>query len=614
MRMSSALLPAVEPPDPGSDPHALEDEVLQFVARQSRRVPLAALVADLILASIVSNAIDRPWRVWLWLALVAVLLLLRWRVLGALPTTDRLTRPAKLRVATALSALNGVAHGFPVIFLSEMGGIESAFLSILLLGLCTAAVGTTGGYRPLFVSFAAFVLLPLALAWGINSSEAAQRVTELSTAMLILLFGTLLLGMAKDAFRLFKESFEIRQQHSVLNHQLREALDSAEAANRAKTRFLASASHDLRQPMHTLTLFGAALALRPLDDASRRIAKDMSVALESLAAQLDALLDISKLDAGVVPVRPSMFFVADFLDLITAGCRPLAARKGLQLVVQCPANAVCRTDEALLARIVRNLVDNAIKYTRDGSVTLRVAAGTNSWDITVADTGIGIREAEQRKVFEEFYQIDNPERDRSRGLGLGLSIVQRLAQLLECPMRLTSTPGQGTQVTLTAPRGDPPGVMQAEARFQAPPSLARLCVLVLDDEESVRRGMKSLLEGLHARVLLAGCIQEALEQAHLRRPDIVLADLRMRGDENGIDAVVQLRSLYPGLPALFISGDIASDRLLDAQSAGIALLHKPVAVDTLYAAIEQALGNGRENHDKRKSVGDDDPAVSRRPC
>ena len=610
MNTSSAFLRPVESSQPNSNPHDLEDEVLQFVARQSRRVPLAAFIADLLLASIISTAIDRPWRIWLWLGMVAVLLLVRWRVLGALPTSDRLTRQGKLRAAIVLSAMNGLAHAVPVIFLSEMGGIESAFLSILLLGLCTAAVGTTGGYRPLFMSFVAFVLLPLALAWGINSGDTGQRLTALSTAMLILLFGTLLLGMARDAFRLFKESFEIRQQHSALNLQLREALDAAEAANRAKTRFLASASHDLRQPMHTLTLFGAALALRPLDNASRQIAKDMSVALESLAGQLDALLDVSKLDAGVVPVRPSVFFIADFLDAIAASCRPLATRKGLELVVQCPTNAVCQTDETLLARIVRNLVDNAIKYTKNGSVTIHVATGINNWNITVADTGIGIRETEQHKVFEEFYQIDNPERDRSRGLGLGLSIVERLARLLGCPLHMKSMPGNGTKVTLAVPRGDTPKVMHAEARYPAPPSLSRLCVLVLDDEESVRRGMKSLLEGLKAHVLLAGCIAQALQQASIRRPDIVLADLRLRGDENGIDAVAQLRDLHPGLPALFISGDIASDRLLDAQSAGIALLHKPVAVETLYAAIEQALGNGREDHDERRKNGDDDPAES----
>ncbi len=528
---------------------------------------------------------------------------MRWQVLGHLLTSGPWTQSRKLSSAVALSAINGIAHGSAVVFLPQLNGIESAFLSILLLGLCTGSVGTTNGYRPIFISFIVPVLLPLATTWAFFTGTALNRLAELSTALLVLLFGAVLIATARDSYRMFRESFEIRQQQAKLNRQLRVALDDAEAANRAKTRFLASASHDLRQPMHTLTLFGAALALRPLDEGSRRIVNDMGTALQSLGAQLDALLDISKLDAGVVPVRPGVFFLVDFLQRIEFDCGPLAHRKGLGLTVDCPPNAVCKTDEALLARIVRNLVDNAIKYTPRGGISIRVESAGAKWSITIADTGTGIDEAEQHKVFEEFYQVGNPERDRSQGLGLGLSIVRRLSTLLDVGLRMKSAPGQGTEFVLSVPRSEKKAAAYPDAAYEPAmrPSVFGLCVLVLDDEESVRKGMQSLLEGLGAQVLLAGCTAEALELAKAARPDVVLADLRLRGDDTGINAIAQLRELHPRLPALLISGDIASDRLQDARSAGIALLHKPVAIETLCSAIEQTVRNG-EDHDTRKRI------------
>lgn len=570
------------------DAFVLEDELLRLLARQGRGAGIPVLLADVLLAAMVATRVQH-WTVWLWLAAATCVFVLRWTLVGELLTSSRLSRQRKLRAALLLSAINGVVHGASVLFAPALGDLERAVQSILLLGLCAGSVATTAGYRPIFLAFVVPTLVPLCLAWAIGTGSAEHRWIELWTAALILLFGMLLLGLAKDAFRLFSESFQIRHQQADLNRQLRAALDDAMTANAAKTRFLASASHDLRQPMHTLTLFTAALSMRSLDEGSRNIAQHLHTAVRFLGAQLDALLDVSKLDAGVVAVRPASFSLTDFLRRIEAEYRSVAGAKRLTLCLECPPQARCNSDELLLGRIVRNLVDNAIKYTPTGGVTLRVEAAGAAWLLKVVDTGVGIPEHEQQQVFEEFYQLDNPERDRSRGLGLGLSIVKRLAELLEVNIEMRSQPNEGTTFSIALPVGSQEQETLHLHGDATGDSLAGIRILVLDDEEAVRKGMLTLLEAYGAQVQLAGSIAEAVDEARRERPDIVLADLRLRGTENGIAAVAELRRIHAGLPAVLISGDTAPDRLQDAAAAAIPLLHKPVSIDALRQVIAREI-------------------------
>jgi CheY-like chemotaxis protein len=237
-------------------------------------------------------------------------------------------------------------------------------------------------------------------------------------------------------------------------------------------------------------------------------------------------------------------------------------------------------------------VENAIKYTPAGEVSVRVAAaGPEHWALSVEDTGIGIPLAEHQRVFEEFYQLHNPERDRTRGLGLGLSIVRRLAQLLGIPIDLRSASGFGTRFELKVPRRDRAGSAGPEAArpFDAMhpgTSLQGTRVLVLDDEEAVRQGMETLLQAYGCEVRLAGSIAEALEHCEAMQPDIALVDLRLRGEENGIRAIERLRRAA-WMPAILVSGDTAPDRIKEAHDAGIPLLHKPVAPQALYGSIER---------------------------
>ncbi|NPC56321.1 hybrid sensor histidine kinase/response regulator [Caenimonas sp. S4] len=583
----------------------LPDELIQLFARQGRRVPVPVFLCSLLLASMAWSQLG-GWLPWLWLSAVALILAVRWKVLGSLPDAT-LTPRDKLRVAVLLSGINGLVQGASIGFAVALDTPERAVQSIVLLGLCAGAVATTGGYRPAFVAFIAPTLLPLSAMWALGAPGVPHRWVEYSTGALILVFGMVLLSLAEDAFRLLKESFHIRQEQIVLNQQLRSALDDAEAANRAKTRFLASASHDLRQPMHTISLFSAALTMQPLDNATRQIAIHMDTALQALSVQLDALLDVSKLDAGVVPVRKTTFSLSGFLARLEDEYLPLASARGLVLAMRCPRDASCETDEVLLARILRNLLENAIKYTPRGEIAVRAEAAADHWVVSVEDTGIGIPETEHQRIFEEFYQLGNPERDRSRGLGLGLSIVRRLAELLELRIDISSSPGRGTRFSVSVPRIERAhtalsGMAATAGGLHSSPSLEGTRVLVLDDEEAVRRGMETLLQAFGCQVRSAGCIADAVEQCRSMQPDILLVDLRLRGDENGIAAIRQLRSTRPALPAILVSGDTAPDRLRDAHEAGIAMLHKPVSAETLHRAITHEISSGSKRHESEATA------------
>lgn len=558
---------------------SLEEELLRMLARQARRIPVPVFLATLMIAALASGRVP-AWVVAGWLVLVAVVLAIRWWALGHLAEAGG-SAALRVRAAIALSAMNGVTHALALGFFPFLPEFERALQSMVMIAMCAGAVATTAGYMPVLLAYLLPVLVPLSALWAVSPGIAQSGWIETFTAVLTALFGVLLVALGRDAFRLFRESFDIRLQHKA-------ALEQAEAANRAKTRFLASASHDLRQPIHTLSLFGAALSMRPLDEATRGIAQNINSALQVLTTQLDALLDISKLDAGVVRVNPEVIALGAFLERMRGEFEPAAREKGLGLPLECPAAALVETDPVLLGRIVRNLLDNAIKYTSRGAVAMRVEAEAGGWGLTVSDTGRGIQESDQDRVFEEFYQVDNPERDRTKGLGLGLAIVRRLAGLLRIRLEMDSAPGEGTSFRLALPGARRSAQPPAEA---AEPGVAALAahVLVVDDESGIRLGMKALLEAMGCRATLVDCTEHAVEAARNARPDLVLADFRLRGADNGIATVRAIRALYPGIPAILVSGDIAAERLREAQEAGIALLHKPVPPETLKKAIAEAV-------------------------
>ena len=365
--------------------------------------------------------------------------------------------------------------------------------------------------------------------------------------------------------------------------QLNRAL---EEASLAKTRFLAAASHDLRQPVQALAMYMAALQREALTPAQAGMVERMAQSLGALGGMFDALLDISRLDAGIVPVDPQPLALRPLLWRLHDELKPTAEARGLAWRLHLPrgdALLLTRSDAVLLERCLRNLLDNALKYTPAGGVLLALRRfgppEAPQWRVQVIDTGLGMAPEVQARVFEEFYQADNPERDRTRGLGLGLAIVQRLLRLLGHPLQLRSRPGRGTAMSLDLP-ALPEAVVRTTSEAATDGPDRALCVMVVDDDADVRDSLVALLERW-GHCVLAGPDDAALLQSWQAtgRPAVhaVLADLRLRGTLTGVTAVQRLRAtLGSRLPALVITGDIAPDRLTLLRDSGLPWLPKPV--------------------------------------
>jgi len=381
---------------------------------------------------------------------------------------------------------------------------------------------------------------------------------------------------------------QLQESYADLEKKVDDRTRQLELANRAKSRFLAAASHDLRQPMHALGLFVEQLSDMIKYPNARKIVDQVHASVEAMEQLLNALLDISKLDAGVLTPQIEDFSLATLLQRMENNFAAEARAKGLRLRVR-PCDLAVRSDPLLLERIVMNLVSNAVRYTERGGIVVGCRRRGKRVRIEVWDSGIGIAEDKQREIFQEFIQLGNSERDRSRGLGLGLAIVERLAQLLNHRIDLASTPGRGSRFSIELPISDVQQTLP-EQRALSPMtnSLNGLFVVVVDDEALVRAGMEGVLHGWGCHVVNAGSGDEALVLLgeHERTPDVVISDYRLRENETGIEVINRIRTHYASaIPAALISGDTAPERLREAKDSGYPLLHKPVSPAKLRALL-----------------------------
>ncbi len=394
-----------------------------------------------------------------------------------------------------------------------------------------------------------------------------------------------------DRFNSMAEQLE--QSYADLERKVQERTHQLELANLAKSRFLAAASHDLRQPMHALGLFVSQLRVR-LDAAERDLVIGrIDTSLAAMNELFDALLDISKLDAGVLVPEVKVFQIARLLDRIENTFAAAARQKGLSLEVD-PSGAWVRTDFILLERILLNLVANAVRYTTRGGVVVRCHQGIDEVRIDVSDSGIGIAEDEQRKIFGEFYRVAEGERSGSRGLGLGLAIVERLGRLLDHPIELSSRPGEGSCFSVRVPAVAVPG--KPESPQLVPPEisdrLAGKLIVVIEDDELVRDATARLLQswGCNTVIVASPSAGLAAIAGHNQLPDLIISDYRLAGGKTGLEAIDELRNLLgAAIPALLISGDTSPDRLREVRESGFHLLHKPVGPAALRATMNHLL-------------------------
>ncbi len=388
------------------------------------------------------------------------------------------------------------------------------------------------------------------------------------------------------------ERIRSEAQHLRYEAELQAARQLAERESQAKTRFLATASHDLRQPIQAMHLLAHLLVNYELPSEAAEIAVRMQEAVDGLGEMLSALLDISKLDAGLVQPDLSEFSLGDLIRQLRNEHLPLAEEKGIVLRYGHSSVSV-HSDLKLLTRILRNLISNAIKYTPVGKVLIGVRRADGVARIQILDTGIGIKKSEREKIFEEFHQLGNTARDRREGLGLGLAIVKRLSTLLGHPVQVDSNEGQGTCFTVQVPLA--PGTVgrkqdtpDAQLELEIPYEGAE--IFVVDDEVDIREGLAMSLRQWGYSVSMAADFEQAIAIVNKESPPVlIIADYRL-GAKTGIDVIRELRKRCKRkISALLLTGDATEDRTREAARLDVRLLRKPVSGEKLRHAIVDCL-------------------------
>ena len=400
-------------------------------------------------------------------------------------------------------------------------------------------------------------------------SNGAEFPVEISLSPVSTPSGALVVASVRDA--------TLRQQRE----------DRLVEANRAKIRFLAAASHDLRQPLQTLHLLNRAAARQAGDSRELRDLLDRQQrALDSMSSLLASVLDISKLDSGAVVPNTTTCALDDVLQRLRSDFEPQAAEKGIDLIIERSREAA-DTDPELLRRLIGNLLSNAIRYTDRGSVQVICRPQDAQLLIEVRDTGVGIPADKVERVFDEFYQVDHGTQ-RPEGLGLGLSIVRRLANLLRCTVELESVEGAGTAFRIGVPLATAPLAASAGRRHSAAASGGR--VLIVDDENEVAEAISLLLTLEGYETAVASSEQEALAAVAAEIPDVIVSDFQLRAGQTGIGVVSLVRSrLSAAVPVVFLTGDTARSELTDSQIPASTVLSKPVKADELLDAVRAHL-------------------------
>ena len=378
-------------------------------------------------------------------------------------------------------------------------------------------------------------------------------------------------------------------ERKSMDQALAQAKEKAEKANLAKSRFLAAANHDLRQPLQAMGLLIQVLLKDQLTSYVRETVGDMKDALQSMEGMLNSLLDISKLEAGTVVPNEQNFPVEPFLQRLTNRFKALTREEGKHVRLFAP-NAFLYTDPRLLERILQNFVSNAIRHTRSDHILIGCRFGANSRRIEVWDNGDGIPENQLDMVFEEFYQLGNPARDRRQGLGLGLSIAKRMADLLGLRLDARSEPGKGSVFSVEVPLGSKSKPAAAKSDDIAEGKPCRRCkILVVEDDQAVLSATRSLLDAWGYDAICAAGAEDALKLIAQREdmPSVALLDYRLPNGWNGTRLLHEIRSvLGHDLPGILLTGDTAVNQLREVQESGVPILHKPVDTAQLYRFIQ----------------------------
>ncbi|MDD4913045.1 MAG: hybrid sensor histidine kinase/response regulator [Sideroxydans sp.] len=520
------------------------------------------------------------FKLFLWCAVAIAILYSRYHLLKLYqqhrPALHEAPRWGRFFAWTSL--MNGLLWGSAgILFFVPDSAITQVFLYTCVIGMISGSMMISSYWLESYYAF----IIPTLVLCALRLVAEGEGYQWLGFAMV--LFAFVLARIAGNINAAALSAIRLRFENLELLERYQKEKEAAELASRDKTRFLASASHDLRQPIHALSLFSEALQAEVSSDKAKVLLDSMGRSIGALNQLLGSLLDISKLDADIVKPNLADFALRPLLEQLNEEYAPQAQAKGLDWKIQVNSECV-RSDRALLETMLRNLISNAIRYTPSGGISVSCHSSESEVTIDVADTGLGIPQEMHKEIFREFYQLSNPERDRTQGLGLGLSIVERLSLLLKHRIVLESELGKGTRFSLVVPQA---GMKTKELLAESDTShhvihgqgdLVGMRVLVIDDEAAVRESMGAVLQGWGCDARLAGSEEEALSTLSAGNiPQIILADYRLRDGKTGVQTIERIREESGvDIPVLIITGDTHPERLREVKKSGFALMHKPV--------------------------------------
>lgn len=460
------------------------------------------------------------------------------------------------------------------------------FILVALYAMAGGSVFSLSMYLPAFYAYVPITLLPFAVVLFLQG-DTLHYVLSGVTVTFLLAITTFNNKISKN----YQDSFRLRYENLSLIEQLTEQKQAADDANKAKSKFLAAASHDLRQPLYALQLFISVLDELLTEEEARHVLGRVSSSADTLNNLLDSLLDISQLDAGTLKTETVDFSLRDVIQKLTLEFDPRAHEKNLAF--QWPdTDETLHSEPVLVEQILRNFLSNAFKYTETGLVRVSYEDKEDSIKISVSDTGCGIPADSHDEIFNEFHQLGNPERDHSKGLGLGLSIVKRAAELLELEITIQSTPNVGSTFSVTIPKAQA-STGEVDHSVHKPmesikTSGDKLLVIVIDDDIAIREATQGLLKIWKCEALVAADRQEAMAMlaAAPRMPDAIIADYRLRDNDTGVAVIGTIHNYYEArIPSLLITGEMDDSQFDALAENDIKLLKKPVSPAKLRAFL-----------------------------
>jgi len=549
----------------------------------------------LALVPLLAVAATAAWAVvgtWVWAAGAAALGVMmlawprrRWRPGASSRLLTALVSAAALLAAAPAALMPAAAAGTGAVAYATWVWVVAAFATAVGATVAPSVPAATAvAFAPPLA--AALALRPL-LAAGLSLGSAGPL------AVAGLWGGALAFGVGWHLRRRWRRQMLLSLEQAARLREAEAARDAALRADADKSRFLAIASHDLRQPVHALGLFAATLHKRLHASPEEALARNLMRSVDGLERSFNAMLDISRLDGDAVTPRPQTFPLRDIFRRLHMQYAGQAELAGLALRFS-PGGKSVTSDPQLLERIVGNLVHNAIRYTTQGGIAVVARSTRTHINIEVWDTGPGIAAGDLRRIFEEFFQVGRGERDRSQGLGMGLAIIKRLAALLGHRLEVASVPGRGTMFRVGVPVGTLDGWAEELAPADTLPMSVDVAqmVLVVDDEEPIREGLRLLLQewGYQAMTAADAVQAERAVTALEGRVDLILSDLHLGGGAGGREVVASVRRLCGReVPAILVTGDTAGEALREVVGGTDPVLFKPVQPRQLFEAMRAAL-------------------------